>query len=220
MNRSLFQSAQLQNAPSGIAQQLRKTSDIHDQGVDAMNIDDFIFADEGAASVNDNSPQPPAASSLSGPQTAAIRKNKSSKALASAIPIKGRKGSSANQFVAQSVPVPPHHQRGHNDEFHYVPRHDRKTSIDDRRVSAFHQNKPSIPPFLTTLHLILLWRACIFLVIFVFLFLVLFYLALFGLLPSISLPIIVYFYFPFPFFSNTTYNSILLHVVDCLTYND
>ncbi|KAM0245242.1 hypothetical protein ACHAQJ_010613 [Trichoderma viride] len=119
---------------SGIAQQLRKSSDIQDQGVDAMNIDDFIFADEGAASVNDTSPQPPAASSLSGPQTAAIRKNKSSKALASAIPIKGRKGSSANQFVAQSVPVPPHHQRGHNDEFHYVPRHDRKTSIDDRRT--------------------------------------------------------------------------------------
>ncbi|KAL6900232.1 hypothetical protein GGI43DRAFT_64428 [Trichoderma evansii] len=132
--RSLLHSTQLQNAPSGIAQQLRRTSDIHDQAVDAMNIDDFIFADEGAASVNDSSPQPPAASSLSGPQTAAIRKNRSSKALAAAaIPIKGRKGST-NQFVAQSVPVPPHHQRGQNDEFHYVPRHDRKTSIDDRRT--------------------------------------------------------------------------------------
>ncbi|GFP52985.1 nitrogen regulatory protein areA [Trichoderma asperellum] len=132
--RSLLHSTQPQNAPSGIAQQLRRTSDIHDQGVDAMNIDDFIFADEGAVSVNDSSPQPPAASSLSGPQTAAIRKNRSSKALAAAaIPIKGRKGS-INQFVAQSVPVPPHHQRGQHDEFHYVPRHDRKTSIDDRRT--------------------------------------------------------------------------------------
>lgn len=136
MYRSLLHSTQLQNAPSGIAQQLRRTSDIHDQGVDAMNIDDFIFADEGAASVPDSSPQPPAASSLSGPQTAAVRKNRSSKALAAAaIPIKGRKGST-NQFVAQSVPVPPHHKRGQNDEFHYVPRHDRKTSIDDRRVST------------------------------------------------------------------------------------
>lgn len=100
-----------------------------------MNIDDFIFADEGAVSVPDSSPQPLAAPSLSGLQTAAVKKNRSSKALAAAIPIKGRKGST-NQFVAQSVPVPPHHQRGHNDEFHYVPRHDRKTSIDDRRVST------------------------------------------------------------------------------------
>ncbi|KAH6607169.1 nitrogen regulatory area [Trichoderma cornu-damae] len=132
-NRSLSQSTHPQNAPSGIAQQLRKTSDVQAQGMDAMNIDDFIFADEGGASVNDSSPQPPA-SSLSGPQTAAIKNNKSSKALASAIPIKGRKGSAANRFVAQSVPVPPHHQRGQNDEFHYVPRHDRKTSIDDRRT--------------------------------------------------------------------------------------
>ncbi|EHK42787.1 hypothetical protein TRIATDRAFT_224741 [Trichoderma atroviride IMI 206040] len=120
--RSLLLSAQPQNAPSGIAQQLRSTSDIHDPSVDAMNIDDFIFADEGAVSVPDSSPQPLAAP-----------KNRSSKALAAAIPIKGRKGS-ANQFVAQSVPVPPHHQRGQNDEFHYVPRHDRKTSIDDRRT--------------------------------------------------------------------------------------
>ncbi|PON29221.1 nitrogen regulatory protein areA [Trichoderma gamsii] len=131
--RSLLHSAQPQNAPSGIAQQLRSTSDIHDPSVDAMNIDDFIFADEGAVSVPDSSPQPPAAPSLSGPQTAAVKKNRSSKALAAAIPIKGRKGST-NQFVAQSVPVPPHHQRGQNDEFHYVPRHDRKTSIDDRRT--------------------------------------------------------------------------------------
>ncbi|RFU73764.1 nitrogen regulatory area [Trichoderma arundinaceum] len=133
-NRSVSLSTQPQNTPSGIAQQLRKTSDIHAQGMDAMNIDDFIFAEEGGASINDTSPQPPASSLSSGPQTAAIKNNKSSKALASAIPIKGRKGSSANQFVAQSVPVPPHHQRGHNDEFHYVPRHDRKTSIDDRRT--------------------------------------------------------------------------------------
>lgn len=135
-----------------------------------MNIDDFIFADEGAVSVNDSSPQPPAASSLSGPQTAAIRKNRSSKALAAAaIPIKGRKGST-NQFVAQSVPVPPHHQRGQHDEFHYVPRHDRKTSIDDRRVSRLHPSDQSCSPFsffvTATLffffffwHVSLLWRA-------------------------------------------------------------
>lgn len=110
-----------------------------------MNIDDFIFADEGAVSVSvpDSSLQPPAAPSLSGPQTAAVKKNRSSKALA-AIPIKGRKGST-NQFVAQSVPVPPHHQRGQNDEFHYVPRHDRKTSIDDRRVSTTPSNTILFP---------------------------------------------------------------------------
>lgn len=128
--------------------------------MDAMNIDDFIFAEEGAASVHDSSPQPPPASSHAGPQTAAVKNSKSSKALASAIPIKGRKGSSANQFVAQSVPVPPHHQRGPNDEFHYVPRHDRKTSIDDRRVSQFsHLNKPApgAPPPIPPIPFILVW---------------------------------------------------------------
>lgn len=129
-----------------------------------MNIDDFIFAEEGGASVKDNSPQPPA-SSLSGPQTAATKTSKSSRPLASAIPIKGRKGSSANQFVAQSVPVAPPHQRGQFDEFHYVPRHDRKTSIDDRRVSAliFDWNRSpypadqasQCPPLLPRSHLLL-----------------------------------------------------------------
>jgi GATA-binding protein, other eukaryote len=54
---------------------------------------------------------------------------------ASAIPIKTRK-ESAQHLVPQSVPVAVHHPRI-QDEFGYIPRHPRKTSIDEtsRRVS-------------------------------------------------------------------------------------
>jgi GATA-binding protein, other eukaryote len=58
--------------------------------------------------------------------------SKSSNAVASAIPIKTRKESPPN-FVPQSVPVPQHSLRN-QDEFSYVQRHIRKTSIDERRV--------------------------------------------------------------------------------------
>lgn len=112
------------NPPSGIAQ-LRKTSEINSGShVDAMNLDDFIFAEHVSTPAGLMSP-PPAplkseeGSSMSGP-------------LASAIPIKVRRETSSNALVPQSVP---HHQRSSNNEFNYVQRHHRKTSIDERRVS-------------------------------------------------------------------------------------
>lgn len=100
------------NAPSGIAQ-LRKTSE--NNGADAMNIDDFLFA---------GGPHSPPAGLMSPPPLPCRATD--------AIPIKLRRDS-ATQFVPQSLP---HHQRSPDDEFDYVTRHHRKTSIDERRVSV------------------------------------------------------------------------------------
>jgi len=93
-----------------------------------MNLDDFIFADNmGTPAGIGNSPSP----ELMKKET-----EKSSNATASAIPIKLRKDSSAQFAVPQSVPVSHHNPRS-NEEFNYVQRHVRKTSIDERRVSYY-----------------------------------------------------------------------------------
>lgn len=97
------------NAPSGIAQ-LRKTSE--NNAPDAMNVDDFFLA------AGHMSPPPLPCKAPDGPT--------------GAIPIKLRRDS-ASQFVPMSLP---HDQRPPDDEFDYVTRHHRKTSIDERRVSA------------------------------------------------------------------------------------
>ncbi|ODA78679.1 hypothetical protein RJ55_06061 [Drechmeria coniospora] len=101
-----------QNAPSGIAQ-LRKTSEYNDGGLESMNVDDFL---ETGAPIRFMSPPPSEfANDPSRP---------------SFIPIKSRRESDNTCFVPQSVP---HTQRGRDDEFGYVTRHLRKTSIDERR---------------------------------------------------------------------------------------
>jgi GATA-binding protein, other eukaryote len=116
-------------APSGIAQ-LRKSSDqtITADNSDAMNIDDFIFSDNIST---------PAGLGMSPSPELAKKETmeKSSNAVASAIPIKMRK-ESAQFAIPQSVPVP-HHNPRNNEEFNYVQRHVRKTSIDERRVSYY-----------------------------------------------------------------------------------
>ena len=85
-----------------------------------MNIDDFIFSDNAATPAGISSPQPPP-------------NHLAEKSLNGAIPIKSRK-EPTNLFVPQSVPVPPQHQASRN-EFNYINRHHRKTSIDERLVS-------------------------------------------------------------------------------------
>jgi GATA-binding protein len=118
-------------APSGIAQ-LRKSSDqtvtnAMGDNSDAMNLDDFIFSD--------NISTPAGLGMSPSPELSKKDVEKTSNAVASAIPIKMRKESS--QFtVPQSVPVPHHNPRS-NEEFNYVQRHVRKTSIDERRVSYY-----------------------------------------------------------------------------------
>ncbi|KAN0119399.1 hypothetical protein V8E51_001607 [Hyaloscypha variabilis] len=117
------------SAPSGIAQ-LRKSSDQtptnaqQTEHSDAMNLDDFIFSD--------NISTPAGIGMSPSPELHKKETEKSSNAVASAIPIKMRKESSAQFAVPQSVPVPHHNPRS-NEEFNYVQRHVRKTSIDERR---------------------------------------------------------------------------------------
>ncbi|KAI1778896.1 hypothetical protein F4818DRAFT_447454 [Hypoxylon cercidicola] len=110
------------NAPSGIAQ-LRKTSDQNFLHADPMNLDDFIFPENVATPAGLAATPSPDATKQEGDKTAHTT--------AAAIPIKSRKASSQH-FVPQSVPVPAH-QRS-QDEFAYVTRHHRKTSIDERRT--------------------------------------------------------------------------------------
>lgn len=118
-----------QNRPSGIAQ-LRKSSENLSHNTDIMNLDDFIFSDNPSTPLDISfSPHPKPESSYA----------------AYAIPIKSRKDQEQelyhqhhqqqqehehDQFVPQSVPE--HHR---DVEFNYVKRHQRKTSIDERRVS-------------------------------------------------------------------------------------
>ena len=118
------------NAPSGIAQ-LRKSSEqkmsfqhsknnamgAPGSSHDAMSLDDFIDTRNMASPI------------AGGAQDGSSSKD--NHATATAIPIKTRR-EAAKHFVPQSVPVAPH-QAG-QDEFGYVTRHHRKTSIDDRRV--------------------------------------------------------------------------------------
>ncbi|ETS74241.1 hypothetical protein PFICI_14107 [Pestalotiopsis fici W106-1] len=112
------------NTPSGIAQ-LRQNSDQNIAQSDPMNLDDFIFSEN--ISTPAGLPLDPAS-----PELLKLSEDKAAHATAAAIPIKSRKVSPQQHFVPQSVPVPPH--RGHEDEFGYVNRHHRKTSIDDRRT--------------------------------------------------------------------------------------
>lgn len=95
-----------------------------------MNLDDFL--------VTDNMPTPHARE-VGMKQTEERLHHSAS----SAIPInKSRKDSAQQQqtFVPQSVPV---HRQRLQDEFGYVPRHVRKTSIDEGRVRVL--NYPRFP---------------------------------------------------------------------------
>jgi hypothetical protein len=130
------------NAPSGIAQ-LRKSSEQNYSQPEPMNLDDFIYADSLGTPVDYSSPQP-----LSKQMDESRSGLGSHPTLTSAIPIKSRRDEAAqaqqqDQFVPQSVPFPPQHQQKTRDEFNYLPRHTRKTSIDERRVS-FLSYRPRI----------------------------------------------------------------------------
>lgn len=122
---------QTQSAPSGIAQ-LRKSSDqtiTPMEQQDPMNLDDYIFSDNISTPAGLGMSPSPEMTKKEAEKSSTEKSN----AVASAIPIKMRK-ESAQFAVPQSVPVP-HHIPRHNEEFNYVQRHVRKTSIDERRVS-------------------------------------------------------------------------------------
>lgn len=118
--------ASTQNTPSGIAQ-LRKNSEQNISISEPMSIDDFIVAENMA---------PPAGLTASpSPELSKQGESKSIRSHSHAIPIKHRQASLPH-FVPQSVPVPAHAPNAQH-EFGYITRHHRKTSIDERRVSAF-----------------------------------------------------------------------------------
>ncbi|KAK1907364.1 hypothetical protein P3342_005690 [Pyrenophora teres f. teres] len=127
------------SAPSGIAQQLRKSQDHQAQATqppqDAMNLDDFIFP-SSVGSPAGLSPE------LSNEDAAPFNPP------APAIPIrKPHLASDHNLSLARaSAPsVPPTISR--EDEFGYVPRHVRKTSIDERRPPKRRaEASPQVPP--------------------------------------------------------------------------
>lgn len=126
------------SGPSGIAQ-LRKSSENVMGNADPMNIDDFIFSDKAATPAGIASPQ-------TMPQKATTADNSAAGSRAGAIPIKSRKDS-FSPFVPQSVPVAQHPHRNQN-EFNYINRHHRKTSIDEQRAVSFctlvcSRNQPS-----------------------------------------------------------------------------
>lgn len=116
------------NAPSGIAQ-LRQSSDqtIKPAG-DAMNLDDFIVP----SSMGTPAGISPTPSSATADHEAATM-------AAGAIPINRRQqqiqDEEFNISRASAPTVGPFDQGRTMDEFGYVPRHVRKTSIDERRVS-------------------------------------------------------------------------------------
>lgn len=106
--------------PSSTISLLRKESENDCGQKDAMSLDDFIESQNLA-----NTPSPEKSQGTNQADDTGF---------ASAIPIKSRK-STGSQFVPQSVPAAtPYRQSQH--EFHYVRKHHRKTSIDERRVSS------------------------------------------------------------------------------------
>lgn len=121
------------NPPSGIAQ-LRNASSPHNSREDSMNLDDFIFS---------GSTESPAATTSS-PQSNDA--SYASMATASAIPIKKRQqlqGGDLSLARASAPSVPPV-AHGTDNEFGYVQRHVRKTSIDERRVCSVRVDIPSV----------------------------------------------------------------------------
>ncbi|KAI2622075.1 hypothetical protein GGS21DRAFT_494469 [Xylaria nigripes] len=109
------------NAPSGIAQ-LRKVTDQVVSQAEPMNLDDYMVPDDVIS---------PTGFALSPRHGKQETERSATLTTAAAIPIKSRKAS-LQHFVPQSVPVPPHQRT--QDEFGYVTRHHRKTSIDERRT--------------------------------------------------------------------------------------
>lgn len=108
------------NPPSGIAQLRRSAESSHG---DAMNLDDFIVP-SSIASPSGISPSP-SMSDVAGPMSG----------VASAIPIRKQQQLQDQEFIARaSAPSKQPLSNIGGDDFSYVPRHVRKTSIDERRV--------------------------------------------------------------------------------------
>lgn len=115
------------NAPSGIAQ-LRKSSEQanaqHDDG--QMNLDDFLVP-SSIASPAGISPAPSSGVTDGTSPASAGR---------SAIPIKAQQRAAMDDLHISRASAPSRDYDRSTQEFGYVPRHVRKTSIDERRVCS------------------------------------------------------------------------------------
>ncbi|KAG9875883.1 hypothetical protein KCU94_g22655, partial [Aureobasidium melanogenum] len=147
------------NAPSGIAQ-LRQSAEAQSQSQsqsqphfaipanDHMNLDDFIVPSSIASPISQ--PSPPASFD---PSTTA-----DSKATPTGIPIRRHQQlqeEAQDDFVARaSAPsVAPTAVNKTTDEFGYIQRHVRKTSIDERRPPKRRADcSPQVPPVTTGMH--------------------------------------------------------------------
>ncbi|KAF2447140.1 hypothetical protein P171DRAFT_356135 [Karstenula rhodostoma CBS 690.94] len=141
---------QLKSAPSGIAQQLRRSVDQQAHAPppadpNAMNLDDFIQP----SSVGSPAGLPPS------PRSSQEMRASAAAATKAAIPIR-----KANQHHEQdlslahaSAPsVPPALHRDRDNEFGYVQRRVRKTSIDERRPPKRRaEASPQVPPVNSTM---------------------------------------------------------------------
>lgn len=119
-------SQQATSAPSGIARLRESLDDTDNAQDDPMNIDDYIFPGS-IASPAGISPSPPSEKAPA-PSTA----------MASAIPIKTKKAVQ-QQSHPEFPPSAPPQDRSRSNEFSYIQRRVRKTSIDETRVCRVHR---------------------------------------------------------------------------------
>ena len=119
------------SAPSGIARLRKSLDETNNAQDDPMNIDDYIFPGS-IASPTGMSPSPPSE-----------RTPAPSTAMASAIPIKTKKDVPEPSHPDFPPSAPPQ-DRSRSNEFGYVQRRVRKTSIDETRVRKVHIEKMKV----------------------------------------------------------------------------
>ena len=118
-----------QNAPSGIAQLRKSSEQANLTEDDRMNLDEFLVPSSIGTPAGLSSPAP---SSI--PDDA----RSSTLTTASAIPIKQFQRSHAEELSLSRASAPTSEQQRNRGEFGYVPRHVRKTSVDEQRVRSLY----------------------------------------------------------------------------------
>lgn len=115
------------NSPSGIAQLRQSSQTRATPPADSMNLDDFLMPNVVAS--------PSLSASRASSSEAVPSSRHTGAAMASAIPIRKQKElqSQDSHLIRASAPSVPPTARVQNQEFGYVQRHMRKTSIDERR---------------------------------------------------------------------------------------
>ncbi|KAK3954568.1 hypothetical protein QBC32DRAFT_207431 [Pseudoneurospora amorphoporcata] len=125
-----------QKSTSGIAQLRKSSEQTQSQGSDLMNLDDFINGENmGTPAGMSLAPSPETSSKMADDRAA-------HHSTASAIPIKARNKDQHQHMIPQSVPTALDHPRMQI-EFGYLPRHLRKTSIDETSKHNPNRKRPA-----------------------------------------------------------------------------